>query len=82
MYYTHEYSDERYETLEDCEDDLMQCVDIDEYDWRIGSTEILRHFFRRKTDDEFCDWLENRIIEIEDEIKNDLIFDHEGDIEE
>lgn len=82
MYYTHEYSDEEFDTFEECEIDLEEAVDIDEYIWRMNMTEILRKYFRRKSNDDFCNWLDTKIYEITDEIKNDLIIEHEDEDEE
>ena len=77
MYYTHEYSNEEFDTLEACEIDLEETVDIDEYVWRIDITELMRKYFHRKSNDDFCIWFDDKICEIDDEIKNDLIFEHE-----
>lgn len=77
MYYTHEYSHEIFNTFEECENDLIQSIDIVEYAERIGSDEILRKFFRRKSDEEFLSWFENKLLELEEELKNDLIFEYE-----
>lgn len=79
MYYTHEYSHEIFNTFEECENDLMQTIDIVEYAERIDSYEILKKFFRRKSDEAFLSWFENRLFEIEEYLKNDLIYEHEED---
>lgn len=81
MYYTHEYSDEKFDTLEACEIDLSETVDIDEYAWHINITEILLKYFRRKSNDDFCNWFDDKICKIDEEIKNDLIFEHEEESE-
>lgn len=82
MYYTHEYSNEIFDTLEECETDLEETIDADEYAWRISIDELVRKYFRRKSNEEFCNWLDDKICEIDEEIKNDLIFEHEEESEE
>ena len=69
MYYTHEYSDEEFDTLEECEIDLEENIDENEYDWRINIGELLQKYSRRKSNDDFCNWFDNKLYEIDEEIK-------------
>ena len=61
MYYTHEYSNEIFEDYADCKEDLIINMDICDYAEHVCFEEILRKFFRRKSSDEFCAWLENLV---------------------
>ena len=82
MYYKHEYSNEIFDTREACETDLEETIDIDEFTWRVDITEIVRKYFRRKSNDDFCNWFDDKLWEIEEEIKNELISEHEEESEE
>lgn len=78
IYYTHEYSNEHFYTYEDCYDDLESVIGIDDYLEYLDCYEILRQFFRRKTNDEFCNWFEGKLYEeILPQIANELISEHE-----
>lgn len=81
MYYTHEYSDKKFEDYDECKDDLIINLDICDYTEHISAKEILRNFFRRKSNTEFCDWLENKTFDITEEIAEELITEHEEEEE-
>lgn len=73
MYYTHKYSNEKFDTFEECKKDLLMSIDICEYSERLDFYSILFDFFRRKSNDDFCENLECYLCEVEEEIENDLI---------
>ena len=74
MYYTHEYSNEIFNTWEECKEDLLANLSVDDYYEHLDSYNILVDFFRRKSNDDFCQSLENYICEVEQEIETDYIL--------
>ena len=84
MYYVHEYSDEEFETYEECRDDLAECLDeqdiISELD--LSVEEIISHFWRRANNQNFINWLEDKILGAEEMAIEDLITEYEeGEVE-
>lgn len=81
MYYTHEYSDEKFEILEECEEDLRRCIDWEELadNLEIGLGDVILKFCERKNNDNFINWFEDKIFEAEERIVEGLIFLHEED---
>lgn len=79
MYYTHEYSDEEFETLEQCKGDLSQCIDWEDLadELEVGLGDVILKFYERKRDSDFINWFENKIFEAEDRIVENLIIQHE-----
>ena len=65
MYYVHEYSDEEFETYEECRDDLYDCMDEDDINDHLDLTvpEIISQFGRRPNNQKFIDWFEEKIAE-------------------
>ena len=82
MYYTNEYNDKKFDDYTDCKEDLITNTSIYDYADRIDSYEILRKFFRKKSNEEFCLWLENAIFEAEEAIAKELITEHEDESED
>lgn len=79
MFYTNEYSEKEFSDYEECRDDFLGSIDIEEYLPYIDSGHLLSRFFRRKSDTEFCNWLESEISAATDDLCNELIFEHEED---
>lgn len=84
MYYVHEYSDERFETYEECRDDLLECLEepdiVEKLD--LSLEEIVFHFGRRANNQTFINWLSDKILEAEEMAIEDLITEYEeGEVE-
>lgn len=81
MYYTHEYSDKEFKSLEQCEEDLRGCIDWEEIadNLEICIGDIILKFCERKNNDNFINWFEDKIFEAEERIVEGLIFLHEED---
>lgn len=84
MYYVHEYSDEQFETYEECRDDLYEQIDEDDVNDHIDLTvpEIIHQFCRRANNQNFINWFEEKIAEAERLAVDELITEYEeGEIE-
>ena len=84
MYYVHEYSDERFETYEECRDDLYEQIDEDDISKYIDLTvpEIIHQFTMRANNQKFINWIEKRIAEAERLAVDELITEYEeGEVE-
>ena len=84
MYYVHEYSDEQFETYEECQDDLYGQIDEDDINEHIDLTvpEIIRQFAMRANNQNFINWFEEKIAEAEQFAIDELITEYEeGEIE-
>lgn len=84
MYYVHEYSDEQFETYEECRDDLYEQIDEDDVNDHIDLTvpEIIHQFCRRANNQNFINWFEEKIAEAERLAVDELIIEYEeGEIE-
>ena len=84
MYFVHEYSDEEFETYEECRDDLIG--DLDEQDiiqeLDLSLEEIVSHFVRRANNQKFIDWLDSKIDDAEEKAIENLITEYEeGEVE-
>ena len=84
MYFVHEYSDEQFETYEECRDDLYEQIDEDDVNDHIDLTvpEIIHQFCRRANNQNFINWFEEKIAEAERLAVDELITEYEeGEIE-
>lgn len=84
-YYKHELSDEYFETIEKCREDLLDCVDLVEIAEKLEGIltieEILNNFLVMDKE-EFYDWLLEKYWYALSEIQEDLISEVETDEEE
>ena len=84
-YYMHEYSQEKFETIEDCREDLLDFVDVEEIadklDESLTIEKILNNFLRMDKE-EFYDWFLEQYYDALVEIQEDLISEIEVDEEE
>ena len=84
MYYVHEYSDEEFETYEECRDDLCEQIDEDDIYDHIDLTvpEIIHQFCWRANNQNFINWFEEKITEAEQLAVDELITEYEeGEVE-
>lgn len=84
-YYTHEYSEERFETIEECREDLLDFVDAveiaDKLDESLTIEKILNNFLRMDKE-EFHSWFLEQYWDALVEIQKELISEIEVDEEE
>ena len=84
-YYIHEYSEERFETIEECREDLLDFFDAaeiaDKLDESLTIEKILNNFLRMGKE-EFYDWFLEQYRDALVEIQEDLISEIEVDEEE
>ncbi len=84
-YYMHEYSQEKFETIEDCRDDLLNFVDVveiaDKLDESLTIEKILNNFLRMDKE-EFHNWFLEQYWDALAEIQEELIGEIEVDEEE
>lgn len=84
MYYVHEYSDEQFETYDECREDLYEQIDEDDINDHIDLTvpEIIHQFAKRANNQNFINWLEEKIAEAERLAIDELITEYEeGEVE-
>lgn len=78
-YFVHEYSNEEFETLEACEEDLRESIELEDilqyFDF--DNSDILREFFKRKSDEAFCAWLFDKFLEAENHAADELITEYD-----
>lgn len=84
-YYTHEHSEERFETIEECREDLLDFVDAveiaDKLDESLTIEKILNNFLRMDKE-EFHSWFLEQYWDALTEIQKELISEIEVDEEE
>ena len=84
-YYMHEYSQEKFETIEDCREDLLDFVDAaeiaDKLDESLTIEKILNNFLRMDKE-EFHSWFLEQYWDALAEIQEELISEIEVDKEE
>lgn len=84
-YYIHEYSQEKFETIEDCREDLLDFVDAaeiaDKLDESLTIEKILNNFLRMDKE-EFHSWFLEQYWDALAEIQEELISEIEVDKEE
>lgn len=78
-YYVHEYSSDEFSTLEACQEDLRECLEVSDIIGYLDLTleEILQVFFKRKNDIDFCNWLFDKTLEAEEHTLDELITEYE-----
>lgn len=84
MYFVHEYSDEQFETYEECLDDLYPQIDEDDISDHIDLTvsKIIHQFATRANNQNFINWFEQKIAEAEQLAADELITEYEeGEVE-
>lgn len=85
IYYMHEYSDDHFETVEECQDNLLDFIDLveiaDKLEENLTIEKILNNFLRMDKE-EFYSWLFEKYSEALSEIQEDLISEVETDEEE
>lgn len=82
--WTHEYTDEKFETYDECSDDFrenMETEDIAEH-MTISLEDIIEHFLRRRHPVDFDVWFEEKIYEAIQAAENELIYECDEDWEE
>lgn len=79
--FVHEYSDEKFATYEDCADSLREEINIDDIreEMDLGLTGILSRFLRRKSDQEFIEWFQEKIFAAEQAAVDALITEYEDE---
>lgn len=77
--FVHEYSDEEFDTYEECRDDLMSEIDSDDIieHLEVSISDITSHFLRRASDKEFNTWLSGQIDIAYERAIEDLITEYE-----
>ena len=84
-YYMHEYSQEKFETIEDCREDLLDFVDAaeiaDKLDESLTIEKILNNFLRMDKE-EFHSWFLEQYWDALVEIQEELISEIETDEKE
>lgn len=84
-YYMHEYSQEKFETIEDCREDLLDFVDVteiaDKLDESLTIEKILNNFLRMDKE-EFHSWFLKQYWDALAEIQDELISEIETDEKE
>lgn len=82
--FVHEYSDEEFETYEECREDLFGCLEeqdiVENLD--LSLEEIISRFERRANNQNFINWLSDKIFEATEKAIEDLITEYEeGEVE-
>lgn len=82
--YTHEYSDEKFDSYEACRDDFLENIDEEDIAQYLDLTvpEIIRAFLRNKNNVDFSVWFQEKINEAITYTENDLIFEHDEEDDE
>lgn len=85
IYYKHEYSNEYFETIEECRDDLLDFIDLveiaEKFEENLTIEKILNNFLRMDKE-EFYSWLFEKYLEVLSEIQEELVSEIETDEEE
>ena len=82
--FVHEYSDEYFDSYEECRDDLAPEIDSDDIieHLEVSISDIISHFQRRTSDKEFNTWLDEQIDIAFEKAIEDLITEYEeGEVE-
>ena len=77
--FVHEYSDEQFDSYEECRDDLMSEIDSDDIieHLEVLMGNIISHFLCRTSDKEFNTWLSEQIDIAYERAIEDLITEYE-----
>ena len=82
--FVHEYSDEQFETYEECRDDLYQQINEEDIYDHIDLTvpEIIHQFAMQANNQNFMNWLEEKIAKAEQLAVDELITEYdEGEVD-
>lgn len=82
--FVHEYSDEYFDSYEECRNDLIPEIDSDDIieHLEISISDIISHFRRRTSDKKFNAWLDEQIDIAYERAIEDLITEYEeGEVE-
>lgn len=82
--FVHEYSDEEFETYDECREGLLGCLEeqdiVEKLD--LSLEEIISRFERRANNQNFINWLSDKIFEATEKAIEDLITEYEeGEVE-
>jgi hypothetical protein len=83
--FVHEYDNStEYETFEKCAEALDEWLQMDDIvpHLEFHMEDLLLRFCRRKSDEEFCNWLDEQIQEAIMYARDELITEHEDEDEE
>lgn len=84
-YYVHEYSNEYFKTIEECREDLLDFIEVEEIAWKLDESlpieKILKNFLRMDKE-EFNSWLTEKYWDALTELQEELISEIEVDEEE
>ena len=84
MYFVHEYDSTEFSTFEECAESLREFIDMDDIigNLSVNLDDIITKFCRRKNDNEFISWMEDKILDAEQSAEEDLITEYEeGEVE-
>ena len=82
--FVHEYSEEEFESYEECREDLMEQVDSSDIvqHFEYSTSTLIFKFLNRKSDQEFLQWLAQEIDEAYERTLEELITEYEeGEVE-
>ena len=82
--FVHEYSDEYFDSYEECRNDLIPEIDSDDIieHLEISISDIISHFRHRTSDKKFNAWLDEQIDIAYERAIEDLITEYEeGEVE-
>lgn len=82
--WTHEYTDEKFETYDECSDDFRENMETEDITERmtISLEDVVKHFLRRRNPTDFDVWFEEKIYEAIQAAESELIFECDEDEEE
>ena len=77
--FVHEYSDEEFESYEDCREDLQGQIDSDDIlqHFEYSTDTLISKFLNRRNDKEFLQWLAQEIDEAYERTLDELITEYE-----
>ena len=82
--WTHEYTDEKFETYDECSDDFRENMEVEDIVERMEITleNVISHFLRRHNSTDFDVWFEEKIYEAILAAEDELIYECDEDWEE
>ena len=82
--FTHEYSDEEFDSYDACRDDLMENIDAEDIASHFDLTvaEIISAFLRNKNNVDFSVWFQEKIDEAIHYVEEELIFERDEEDDE
>lgn len=81
--YTHEYTDKKFESYDECSDDFRENIETEDIveHMEITFEDVIRHFLKRRNSTDFDVWLEEEIYEAIQAAENELIYEYDEDEE-